>query len=102
MPNNKDLINYYYPTLLNSYKREYYRSINNNIRLTLDSHQIFYRISHKGYIYKKANKINTIIMELKFDYDTLESDINFITQNIPFRITKNSKYINGIDILLFN
>ena len=102
MINNKDLISYYFPTLMNSYKREYFISKCNKIRLTIDYNQKFFRITPYGTIYKKEAIVDDIVVEIKFGRNTPESDVDFITQNIPFRLTKSSKYVKGVDLLLFN
>ena len=40
---------------------------------------------------KQKDKVN-IIVELKYDYDA-DNNANSITNILPFRISKNSKYI---------
>ena len=42
---------------------------------------------------------NGIVLELK--YDTIfEKEADRITQHIPFRLTKNSKYVNGVSMVM--
>ena len=85
------------PTLLNRYRRAYYRSADNNYRITLDSDMEFYTIRNSAnfYLHKYSNSGN-VILELKYSPDkdqSAEGVVNFF----PFRMTKNSKYVNGIE-----
>ena len=42
----------------------------------------------------------TVVVEVKYERH-VNDDANLITGHFPFRIVKNSKYINGIDITRF-
>ena len=88
------------PTLMNSYSRTYFRSICKKFRITIDRSQEFYHIRklNDNFFYKLPTNDNYIIIELKYDvqYDVLSSEV---TNALPFPISKNSKYINGIDYI---
>jgi hypothetical protein len=43
-------------------------------------------------------KNNKIILELKVPYEKFEK-AREITQHFPFRLSANSKYVSGIDLL---
>ena len=88
-----------YPTLLNSYIRKYYLSANKAFRVTLDYGLIYHRIeSHRNNFSRKPIHDENKIVELKY---SLENDkyANAITTQFPFRLNKNSKYVNGINSL---
>ena len=85
------------PKIVNQYKREYYESYNKKFRVTIDS-------SHKIYdqrLHKKVNLINKaliqkyIIVEFKFDRKNASLSKKML-ESLPFRISRNSKYINAI------
>tara|TARA_R110002167_G_scaffold206691_18_gene410812 strand:- start:19338 stop:20144 length:807 start_codon:yes stop_codon:yes gene_type:complete len=85
------------PTLVNSYHRKYYLSVNKAFRITLDSNISYY------HIHQNFNHINTIghrdsqaVMELKYALDD-DGAVDRITAHLPFRMDKKSKYISGID-----
>ena len=87
------------PTLLNRYKRKYYLSSDKNYRLTTDSAQEFYRIEYGRNSFLNRNIFNRdIILELKYDKD-FDNEASGITNHFLFRLTKNSKYINGIELI---
>jgi SPX domain protein involved in polyphosphate accumulation len=94
---NELLVNY--PTLLNRYVREYFISDDGKIRITLDRDLSFYRI-HSGKNFFKTNYhvSNDLIMEMKYD-PADEPEAEAISQNFPFRVTKSSKYVTGIQFL---
>jgi len=83
------------PTLLNCYKREYFISNNEKFRITVDTNIQYFdpkKILNENKIPKEMNQI---ILEIKFEknhYEELEKVTNFF----PFRITKSSKYIMGV------
>ncbi len=42
--------------------------------------------------------INNIILELKYNQD-MDNGANYIVNCFPFRLTKSSKYVSGIESL---
>lgn len=90
------------PVLLNRYYRTYYKSFDHNYRVTIDSKMEYYEINLRNNLFlnKSIDNVNTI-MELKYNHDKNESAEN-ITKYFPFRMTKSSKYSNGIDRIFFN
>ena len=87
------------PTLLNSYTRRYYLSADNKFRVTLDFNLLYYRIDKRFNNFNlKPVKDDNKIVELKYG---LEDDriANAITTQFPFRLNKNSKYVNGVNTL---
>jgi SPX domain protein involved in polyphosphate accumulation len=95
----ESIIKYLKPTLLNRYSRRYFISNDKQYRITIDSDQVFYKIGHQNNSFKSEIIDNTnIILELKYDVDA-ENNVNSITNHFPFRLTKSSKYIAGIERL---
>jgi len=84
------------PVLLNRYKRRYYLSLDKKFRVTVDSEMEFYSINPVREFFKTFSDERKTIVELKYDQKHVENAQN-ITQNFPFRVTKNSKYVVGIE-----
>jgi len=88
----------YQPVLLNSYFRKYFVSDDKKIRITLDEGMTYYQASpqNNSFIRKHEDK-DSLIIEMKYTLDNafVASDIS---QHFPMRMTKSSKYVNGIDI----
>jgi SPX domain protein involved in polyphosphate accumulation len=84
------------PTLLNRYSRKYFISNDGLYRITVDSDQSFSRIYGRGSASKNHVKDHkSVVLEVKY---SREQDMNAhtITSRFPFRMTKNSKYISGM------
>ncbi len=88
-----------YPTLLNRYKRKYYKDFSKNFRITVDTEIEYYRIANKSNSFiDNIKESQNIVVELKYD-DKHNEKASQISSKFPFRMTKNSKYVNGIDCL---
>lgn len=84
------------PVLQNQYLRSYYLNAEGNFRLTIDRN-IKYQ---KGLDFALADRSygiedHRMVIELKFGQDDIKRQKE-ITQYIPFRTTKHSKYVTGI------
>jgi SPX domain protein involved in polyphosphate accumulation len=87
------------PTLLNRYKRKYFISNDKRFRITIDSEIMYYRINIRNNSFiEKYSDDSCTILELKYDKN-YENYANSITNSIPFRLTKNSKYVNGLGLI---
>lgn len=85
------------PTLVNRYSRKYFADFSRNYRLTTDTEINYYNIkAGKNFINYKVTDNKNIVIELKYDFDKDEK-AKYITDKLPFRLTKNSKYVNGIE-----
>jgi len=85
--------------LLNRYRREYFLSADKKYRVTLDNDLIVYHLSPLGNTFM-AYRIdhNAKILELKYaQADAEEADR--VAGHFPFRMTKSSKYVSGVDRL---
>ncbi len=87
------------PMLLNSYKRKYFISKDKRFRLTLDTELTVYKINKlKNNFLQKVSKKNNIIIELKYKPEH-DEHASYIINHLPFRLDKNSKYVNGIKLI---
>lgn len=87
------------PTLLNSYKRKYFLSADKKFRITLDFDLLYYKIDKRfNNFYRKPASDTNKIIELKY---ALGEDFraNAVTTEFPFRLNKNSKYVNGLNTI---
>ena len=84
------------PVLLNRYTRKYYSSADGQYRLTLDYDLYYYRIqeTNNTFLHHSVDRRASII-ELKYPF-VLDKDAHKICSQFPFRMTKNSKYVTGI------
>ncbi len=87
-----------FPVLINRYKRKYFLDFSGKYRITLDSETEYFNISGgKAVLSNKATGEGYPIVELKYNIEDNKgaSDISSL---FPFRMTKNSKYVNGISV----
>ncbi|MDD5738599.1 MAG: VTC domain-containing protein [Candidatus Pacebacteria bacterium] len=87
-------------TLLNRYKRKYFQSKDKTFRITLDSEMQFYSLlsNWNNFLNKRTSQEN-IILELKCNSKQKQETISFITNFLPHRATKSSKYALGVEAL---
>ena len=83
------------PILLNSYERSYWGSPDGKFRVTVDHNLRFHSLMHSPNFQKYNCNDAAIIMEVKYEEED-EIDFDRIGKMFPFRLSKNSKYINGI------
>jgi hypothetical protein len=88
-------------SLLNRYRRRYYESADRRFRLTVDSEMTFYKLKafNNNFLNKSLDHTNTIV-ELKYSPDE-DPCAEQISNEFRFRMTKSSKYVDGIDRLYF-
>ena len=95
----KNLILSLKPTLINRYQRKYFLSIDQKFRLTIDNHLEYFPVSSPEQLSSGGLKDSlSMIMELKYSPIYQLESAN-ITQEFPFRVIKNSKYVRGIQII---
>jgi len=86
-------------TLMNQYYRKYYVSKDQNYRVTYDSDLQFTSIDNYNNSFKHSIKpTNRRVFEVKFDESMFDNGA-LISNYFPFRMTKSSKYVFGIDKL---
>jgi SPX domain protein involved in polyphosphate accumulation len=86
-----------FPVLLNSYERSYMSSADGRFRITIDQNLYYYsmlgRTEFTGYLVEEPG----IILEVKYEEED-DDKAAFILQNLPYRHTKSSKYVNGVSM----
>jgi SPX domain protein involved in polyphosphate accumulation len=86
------------PTLLNSYNRSYFGTPDGKFRVTIDRNMRYFSMTNNTQFYNYRVQDEDVVLELKYD-ETLDLATDRITQHLPFRITKSSKYVNGIELV---
>jgi len=87
------------PVFLNRFSRKYFLSADGGFRITMDRRMEFYHLTGEyGFsLHKMTDRLNTVL-ELKNGCDK-EKRVSQITSRFPFRTTKSSKYIRGMQSL---
>ena len=96
-----NLINYNYtfsPSVVNSYRREYFQSYRNDYRITIDHNVSYYNLRNKSRPRLDYTNNENIIVELKYTKE--DKNIKDLTNYLRLRLNKNSKYVNGFKIRL--
>lgn len=83
------------PSLLNSYNRAYYETLCGRFRLTIDSDLRYHGIRHSPRFSRYQIRERAIILELKYDEGHEEAAAE-LCRFLPFRLSKNSKYVSGV------
>ncbi|MGD2028027.1 MAG: VTC domain-containing protein [Anaerolineales bacterium] len=87
--------------LLNSYYRYYFATRDNRFRLTVDTDLCFYRVARfRNQFAHCQSDYRNIIVELKYDKEN-DLEAHRVSSYFPFRVTKSSKYVQGIDRVWF-
>jgi len=86
-------------SLFNFYKRKYFLSADKKFRITIDSDLGFLRLSplNNTFSHVQMDRTNTIL-ELKYEKEA-DDYAERITNYFPFRMTKSSKYVAGVELL---
>ncbi len=84
------------PVLLNAYQRSYFSTINKRFRVTVDDQLDYYNLrstwNHFPSVYREQLKT---VVELKYDQEW-DSEAKTISNQFPFRLDKNSKFVAGM------
>lgn len=83
------------PTLMNAYNRSYFISSDKLFRLTIDRAIRYFPVTKSHSITRLPIEEPIVIVEIKYDQNN-EGKADQIFRNIPFRQSKNSKYVNGV------
>ena len=86
--------------LINRYRRRYFISRDGRIRLTVDWDQRVYdqRPYPTPNLTRRANLPDTLVVELKFDRADRKI-ANRYAQGIPIRLSRNAKYVVGVQAI---
>ncbi len=87
------------PVLMNRYRRRYFVSRDERYRLTLDA-ELGFRPPTRGSVRSplRVGRDGRVIVELKFGIGK-EDEAARIATRFPFRMTRSSKYVVGVDAL---
>ena len=78
------------------YVRSYYRSFDNRFRITLDREMYFRPVNQLSSTSFLPREDKAVILELKFSQEVTDNELDSVTQFLPFKVTKNSKYARGV------
>jgi SPX domain protein involved in polyphosphate accumulation len=86
------------PSSINRYCRKYFRDFSEDFRITIDKDIQYYpakdQLNFSKFRVKDSHKV---VVELKYDNE-LNIKATEISNKLPFRLTKNSKYVTGIEL----
>lgn len=86
-------------SLLNSYMRKYFLSSDQKYRVTIDDDMEVYKIAtYQNNFLHKSKDNKGIILELKYNKPD-DKFADYITNNFSFRMTRSSKYVDGLSRL---
>lgn len=85
------------PTLLNSYVRKYFVSADGRFRITIDRDLRFFP-ARNPWVRQRTQQTCATVLELKYAEDD-NSKACELSQHLGFRLSRNSKYVTGMDLL---
>jgi hypothetical protein len=86
------------PVLLNSYVRKYFLSADKVFRITVDQQLTWYSMGSFNNQFIRKVSSPDVVVELKYD-SAEEEKAGILTAALPFTMTKNSKYQQGVEKL---
>jgi SPX domain protein involved in polyphosphate accumulation len=90
------------PVLLNCYQRKYFATRGDSFRITVDYSQVFWKINdvfRNSLLHRQRND-RDVIVELKYSVEE-ERRADRAAGYFPFRVTRNSKYVQGVERVFF-
>lgn len=85
------------PTLVNQYRRQYFRSRDRQVRLTIDSNLVFFRFQRQANSFLARIEVPAlVVLELKYA-DAASEEAASVANHLPFRLTRMSKYVFGLN-----
>jgi hypothetical protein len=85
------------PSLVNRYRRLYFRSADRRVRLTIDSDLAFYRFHRRTNTFlARSEAAGLVVLELKY-LDAAAEEASDVAAALPFRMTRMSKYVFGLN-----
>lgn len=85
------------PTLINRYRRTYFLDFSGDFRMTMDTDLGYSGVIDGGMRTRRSREENAVVLELKYE-KAKDTEAERITGGLPFRMSKNSKYVNGIGL----
>ncbi len=89
------------PALLNRYQRRYFLSRDGRLRVTVDWGQVAYdqRLRPRPELRRKLNLPAALVVEAKFAREDRDLAARSLV-GIPIRVSRNSKYVNGMKMAI--
>ena len=85
------------PVLCNRYYRWYFATRDGKFRATVDAQMCYYPISRQNSRFRPHSCADRqVVLELKYG-QTLETQADRISSFFPFTLSRNSKYVSGIE-----
>jgi len=83
--------------LCNRYYRWYFATKDQRFRVTIDTNMAFYQVkkANNRFVRKYVDH-HSVVVELKYD-KPLDVEAERVSRLFPFSVTKNSKYVTGIE-----
>ena len=94
----RELLHQVKPALMNRYRRHYFMSFDTKFRLTLDNELSYFGIGNDNNTFLEKYTNDDTIVELKYER-VHDDEAPTVTNKLPFRLTKSSKYVNGVELL---
>ncbi len=96
-PQVREYMHEVHGVLCNRYYRRYFATKDQRFRVTIDAQMTFYQVRKAAnrFLHKYVD-YNHIVVELKYA-PPLDVEADRISSFFPFRLTRNSKYITGIE-----
>lgn len=90
------------PVLLNRYRRKYYISADRDYRITLDTELEFYRFDRQVNLFAQpVRDTESTVVELKYSGSIDQIDER-VASYFPFRVTRMSKFVTGMECVDFH
>ena len=86
------------PALVNRYRRRYFLSADSRVRLTIDASLEWFAIGRHSLTRVGHGQSPSVIVELKYGPDDADTAAG-VTSLLPWRLSRFSKYVRGIDAI---
>ncbi len=87
-----------FPTLLNRYKRQYYRTPDGKVRVTIETEMSFHRPDRLRGLSLAVSRDPALVMEIKYGKNAF-GEAAAVSNGFPLPLDKNSKYVNGLALV---
>ncbi|MEO1514732.1 MAG: polyphosphate polymerase domain-containing protein [Bacteroidota bacterium] len=89
------------PRLINAYRRSYFGTSDGRFRITIDEQVHYFSLLTARRFTRFNISDPAIIVELKYDAEEDGDSVQKVMQHLPFRQTKSSKYVNGVNMTAY-
>lgn len=87
------------PVIFNQYQRSYYGTADAQFRITVDWNLRYAGLHSSGQLLRLMPPEQAVVVEVKYD-EHLDNAAERIFKYLPYRQTKNSKYVTGVESVL--